>query len=501
MTLIADGPTATQLTTTDPRDGSAIATYPVAGPADVDRAVASAANVATWWREQGFAGRRKLLQAWKAEIASDARELASVISRETGKTPDDALLEVVLTLTHLDWASKNAGKVLRRRKVAAGLANYNQAASVGYEPFGVVGVIGPWNYPFYTPMGSIGYALSAGNVVVFKPSELTPATAKWIEEAWNRVAPDRPVLQVVVGDGATGEALASSAVDKVAFTGSPGTARKVMAAAARNLTPIVVEAGGKDAMIVTRQADLDAAVGFAVFGGMGNAGQTCAGVERVYVEAPVYDAFMQKLVASAARLQPGPEASASYGPMTLARQSEVISSQIAGALERGATAVLGGADSVKDGYVGPVILTGVPDDCAVVQEETFGPVLVVDLVKDVDEAIAKSNATEYGLSASVFTKDHHAGLEIAERLRCGAVSINSVLGFGGIPGLPFGGRGESGFGRIHGADGLREFSVAKSIAVQKSKAFIDLLTMDRSERDMHLAERMLHMLHAKGKKG
>ncbi|WES64064.1 aldehyde dehydrogenase family protein [Microbacter sp. GSS18] len=501
MTLIADGTQAASLLETrDPRDGAVIATYPIASEADVDATVARAREAAAWWHAQGFAGRKRHLQAWKTEIANGAREFAAVISRETGKTPDDGLLEVILTLTHLDWASKNAHKVLKRRKVKSGLASYNQSASVGYEPYGVVGVIGPWNYPFYTPMGSISYALSAGNAVVFKPSELTPATAQWMADAWSRAVPEQPVFQALIGDGSTGHALALSGVDKIAFTGSPGTARRVMAACAQNLTPIVVEAGGKDAMIVAADADIDAAVSFAVFGGMGNAGQTCVGVERVYVDEKIADDFTAKLVAAAQKLVPGPDATSSYGPMTLDKQGAIISGHIEDAIARGGTAVLGGPESVGDGYVHPVVICEVPEDAAAVREETFGPVLVVNRVSGIDEAIERANATSYGLGASVFTRNLARGRAVAERLRAGAVTVNSVLGFAGIPGLPFGGRGDSGFGRIHGADGLREFSVAKSVAVQTSKPMLDLLTIDRSERDMHMSEKMLAMLHGGKKK-
>lgn len=500
MTLISDDQLATHITSRNPRDGSEIGSWPIAGPEHVAAAVALAREGALWWRDQGFAGRRRHLQAWKAEIATGARDLAAVISRETGKPSDDALLEVVLTLTHLDWAAKHAGKVLRRRKVPSGLASYNQSASVGYEPYGVVGVIGPWNYPFYTPMGSISYALAAGNAIVFKPSELSPATAKWIEEAWGRAVDGPPVFSVVVGDASTGAALVTAGVDKIAFTGSARTAKLVMAAAAQTLTPVVIEGGGKDAMIVAADADVDAAVAFAVFGGMGNAGQTCAGVERVYVEAAAYEDFQRRLVAALAAVHPGPDDGDSYGPMTLPGQAMVVARHVSEALDRGAQAVVGGPGSIADGYISPIVLSNVPEDCSIVREETFGPVLVVNKVADLDEAVARANATDYGLGASIFTKDLHKGRALAQRLQAGAVTVNSVLGFAGIPALPFGGRGASGFGRIHGADGLREFSVAKSVAVQTMKPMLNLLTMDRTPKDMAMAERMLHLLHAKGAK-
>ncbi|WP_230206530.1 aldehyde dehydrogenase family protein [Microbacterium gorillae] len=495
MTLTAD-PTD-GLTTTDPRDGSVIAVHPLADEAAVRAAVSAGRDAARWWRDQGFAGRRKLLLAFTGAIARDAGELAAVIARETGKPSGDALLEVMLTLGHLDWAAKHAAKVLRRRRVPSGLASYNQRASVGYEPYGVVGVIGPWNYPFYTPMGSISYALAAGNAIVFKPSELTPGTAVWVAEKWREVCAT-PVLQVVTGDRSTGAHLVSAGVDKIAFTGSTSSAKRVMAACAQTLTPLVAECGGKDALIVAADADLDQAADFIAFGAFGNAGQTCVGVERVYVEAPVRDQLIAKVRERAERIRTAGD-DATYGPMTLESQSEVVAAHIADALARGGTAVLGGPDAVHGRTVDPVVLVDVPEDADAVRLETFGPTVVINTVADLDDAVTRANATDYGLGAAVFTKDRRTGERIASRLVSGVVTINSVLGFAAIGALPFGGRRGSGFGRIHGADGLREFSTPKSVARQASKAVLNLLTLERTPRDMHLAERMIPMLHGKGR--
>lgn len=496
MTLVDDG-TAAALTTTDPRDGAVIATYPVTTADDVSRTVAEARTAAAWWRDLGFDGRKKILMAWKGAIARSAGDLAATIARETGKPEGDALLEVMLTLGHLDWAAKHAEPTLKRRKVKAGLVNYNQHATLGYEPYGVVGVIGPWNYPFYTPMGSISYALSAGNAIVFKPSELTPGTAVWIADRWREVC-DQPVFQVITGDRGTGADLVRAGVDKVAFTGSTASAKKVMAACAENLTPLVAECGGKDALIVAADADLDAAADFIAFGSFGNAGQTCVGVERVYAVASVRDELVDKVVDRAKRIEVTGD-SPTYGPMTLASQPGVVSAHVQDALSRGGRAAYGGAESVDGRVVAPIVLVDVPEDSHAVQHETFGPTVVINAVADLDEAVARANATPYGLGAAVFTKSTHTGEKVAAKLEAGVVTINSVLGFAAVGALPFGGVKGSGFGRVHGADGLREFAVPKSVARQTRKAALNLLTLERSDRDMHLVARMIPMLHGKGR--
>jgi acyl-CoA reductase-like NAD-dependent aldehyde dehydrogenase len=481
----------------DPRTGVALAAYPIAGPAEVDAAVARARSAARWWDVQGFVGRKRWLLEFKSAIARDAASLAAVIAAETGKPDEDSILEVMMGVEHIDWAARNAEKILRQRKVGSGLISVNQKAYVGYRPFGVVGVIGPWNYPLYTPMGSIAYALAAGNTVVFKPSELTPGVGVWLAEKWASLAAPHPVFQTVTGDGSTGSALCESTVDKIAFTGSTATAKKVMAACAKTLTPLVAECGGKDAMLVDADADIAAAVEFATFGAMGNAGQTCAGVERIYVAEPAYDRFVTEFTSAVRALKPGGVGTSSYGPMTMAKQSDIVRGQIEDALAKGGKAVLGGLDSLHGPYIDPVILTDVPEDSTAITEETFGPTVVVNKVRDLEEGIERANASAYGLGASVFTKDTAVGRRAAEKLDCGVVTVNSVLGFAGIPALPFGGTGDSGFGRIHGADGLREFSTVKSLAVQSFASPLNLLTMKRKARDMKISTLVLKLRHGR----
>ncbi|MDJ0359395.1 aldehyde dehydrogenase family protein [Rhodococcus sp. H29-C3] len=482
----------------DPRTGDVLASYPIADDAAVQAAVDRARAASRWWDIQGFSGRKNWLLEFKNAIAKDAQSLAAVISAESGKPDEDAILEVMMAVEHIDWAARNAEKTLEQRKVSSGLISANQKAYVGYRPFGVVGVIGPWNYPLYTPMGSIAYSLAAGNAVVFKPSELTPGVGVWLAKKWESLAPAQLVFQTVTGDGSTGAALCTAGVDKIAFTGSTATAKKVMATCAQSLTPLVAECGGKDAMLVDVDADLDAAVEFAAFGAMGNAGQTCAGVERIYVAAPVYEDFVDKLAAAVSALKPGGTGSSSYGPMTLGKQSDIVRGQIEDALAKGARAVVGGLESLHGPYIDPVILTDVPENSTAITEETFGPTVVVNKVRDLDEGIERANASVYGLGASVFTKDTEAGRRAAERLDCGVVTVNSVLGFAGIPALPFGGTGDSGFGRIHGADGLREFSTVKSLAVQQFAIPLKLLTLNRKARDMKISKLMLKLRHGRG---
>jgi acyl-CoA reductase-like NAD-dependent aldehyde dehydrogenase len=483
----------------DPRTGEVVGSYPVHDAAHVEAAVAGAREAGQWWAGLGFAERRKRLGAWRRLLVSRIDRLADLVSAETGKPSDDARMELVLAVDHLAWAARNAQRVLGRRKVGSGLLMSNQSATLGYPPYGVIGVIGPWNYPVFTPMGSIGYALAAGNAVVFKPSELTPGVGHALAETFAEAVfggdPARPVLQVVTGFGDTGAALCRAGVDKLAFTGSTATGKRVMAACAENLVPVLVECGGKDPLIVDADADLDAAADAAVWGGMSNAGQTCVGVERVYVVEPVADAFLARVARRAESLRPGGEPTADFGPMTLPSQADVVAGQLRDALDRGATAVVGGPASVRPPYVEPVVLTDVPEDCTAITQETFGPLLAVNRVADIDDAVARANATAYGLGAAVFSANR--GEEIATRLRCGMVAVNGVITFAGVPALPFGGVGDSGFGRIHGEDGLREFARAQAVTRQRFAPPIAVTTFARRKNAMSRLVKLVRALYGR----
>ncbi|GAA4539484.1 aldehyde dehydrogenase family protein [Pseudonocardia xishanensis] len=464
----------------DPRSGEVVGSHPVHSEADVRAAVGRAEAAARWWRGLGFAGRRTRLLDWKKVLVGRLDEVARLITAETGKPLDDARLELVLAIDHVDWAAKHAAKTLGGRTVPAGMLGANQSATLRYAPLGVVGVIGPWNYPVFTPMGSIAYALAAGNAVVFKPSELTPGVGALLASTLRDAVPERDLVEVVTGFGETGAALCRAGVGKIAFTGSTATGKRVMAACAETLTPVLIECGGKDALIVDASADLEAAADAAVWGGMANAGQTCVGVERVYVVESVAEEFIAQVVAKARGLKAGTD----FGPMTMASQSDVVRRHVADALARGGHAVVGGEDSIRGTTVEPVVIVDVPEDSSAVTEETFGPLIVVNRVPDAAEAVRRANATGYGLGASVFTGSSSDGESLAESLRCGMVSVNGVISFAGIPSLPFGGVGDSGFGRIHGEDGLREFTRPQAVARQRFTLPVPVTSFRRTAKHM-----------------
>ena len=479
----------------NPATDEVLGTFPIQGADEANAAVAQARAAAAWWRELGFDGRGRRLKAFKAQLAKRQDELCELIHQETGKPVDDARIELILAIEHMDWATKHAEKVLGPRRAPTTMNYLNHRASLEYLPAGVVGVIGPWNYPLHTPMGSITYALAAGNAVIYKPSEYTPACGQWLVDAFNDVVGEHPVLQLLTGDGTTGAALCRAGVNVLAFTGSARTGRKVMAACAENLTKVVMECGGNDAMIVAADADLDAAAAAAVWGGCSNAGQTCAGVERVFVEAPVYDEFVAKAVEAAQQLKAGRAVGDAFGPITMPSQVDVIEDHLRDALDRGAKALVGGLESVRRPFVDPVILVDVPNDAKLMVEETFGPLLPITKVADLGEAVRLANDSAYGLGAAVFADE--SGEAIARQLNVGMVSVNSVLTFAALPALPFGGRGESGFGRIHGEDGLREFCHPRAITVKRFNVPVDAARFDRNPRLLSVLAKATKLLHGK----
>jgi aldehyde dehydrogenase (NAD+) len=488
-------PTTDRFESLNPATGDVVGLHAVDDAAAVDAAVARAREAAAWWAGLGFGGRKDLLGQWRGVLTRRMAQLADVVHQETGKPHADAQLEIGLAIDHLAWVGSHAEKVLGRRRVSPGLLLANQAASVEYLPLGVVGVIGPWNYPVFTPMGSIAYALAAGNAVVFKPSELTPGVGVWLADSLREVVPGHALLQTVTGFGETGAALCRADIDKLAFTGSTATAKLVMATCAERLTPVLIEAGGKDAFLVDEDADVTAAADAAAWGAFSNAGQTCIGVERVYVHERVHDRFVAELVRRAGSVHAGVDADAKLGPMTLPSQVDVVRRHVSDALARGGRAVVGGEDAIGDRFVQPTVLVDVPEDSLAVTEETFGPTVTVTRVRDMDQAVELANAGRYGLGSTVFSDKR--GAELARRLRSGMTAVNSVISFAGVPGLPFGGVGDSGFGRIHGPDGLREFTYAKAVTRQRFKPVLNLTTFDRTAEQDTLFATLLTALHGR----
>lgn len=472
-------------TSLNPVTDEVLDTYPIHTGEDVTIAVAKAREATFLWQGLGHLGREKVLLDWCKVLVSRIDECATLISLETGKPTSDATLEATLAFGHLAWAAKNAHSVLRDQFRRPGILMANMSAKVERSPVGVVGVIGPWNYPIFTPMGSISYALAAGNTVVFKPSEFTPGVGVWLADTFAEVAPSASIFSVVTGTGDTGRALCESGVDKIAFTGSTATAKNVASICAKTLTPVLIECGGKDPVIIADDADLKTAADATLWSAMSNAGQTCIGAERVYVHEKVADQFISLMVEKGKKISPGAPGVGNYGPATMPKQLGIIQSHIQDALARGGIALLGGVESVKPPYVEPVILTNVPEDSIAMTNETFGPIIIINRVKDLSEAVRLSNDTPYGLGASVWSKRH--GDEVASKLHCGMVAINSTISFAAVPTVPFGGVKDSGYGRIHGPEGLLEFTYSRSVVRARFQLPIMLTSFGRNR----FADRMI----------
>lgn len=462
------GADAAEVITIDQATGAELARYPVAGSKEAAAAVAAARSTFETWWDLGFEGRARRLRAWRREIAVGGEEVAALIHAENGKPLDDARSEVLAVLAHLQFVIGNAERVLGRRDVPSAAG---EDAWVEYQPYGVVAVIGPWNFPLATPGAIVVHAIAAGNAVVLKPSQLTPGVGEWLAQAWQRAVPDLPdVLQNLVGFAATGQALIGAGVDKVAFTGSVRSGQAVAAQCAQTLTPTLLELGGKDGAIVAEDADLDEAAAHIVWGALQNTGCGCISLEVAYVVESVHDAFVDRVTALARQVRAGSDEGAQIGPIPLTSQIPVVRHHIEDAIAKGATAPVGGPGAVEDGnrYVGPTILVGVTPDALAATEETFGPTLAVVKVADTDEAVARVNAGRYGLGSAVFSRDR--GQEIARRLRVGMTSVNDALKFSMNPALPFGGRADSGYGRKHGDEGLLEFTYPHAFTEQTDPA-------------------------------
>lgn len=455
------------LTQMNPATGEVIGSVPEMSAEAIQVAVERARVASQSWSQTPLRERLHYIKRVREYLADHLEELAHDLAAYTGKVHLEALvLELFPVADTLDYYEKQAAKILAPVRVKTPLVFVGNTSYIEYKPMGVIVVIAPWNFPFQLSMNPVISALIAGNCVLLKPSEVAPLVGQLIEKIFQAVGLPDGVLQVIHGGRDAGRLLTESRPDKIFFTGSVATGRKIMAAAAEHLIPVELELGGKDPMIVFADAEVERAANAAVWGAFTNAGQVCMSVERVYVQESIYDEFVARVLEKTAALRRGVD----YGAMTFPPQVDVVQSHLRDAVERGAKIECGG-QAADDGtlYFAPTVVTGVDHSMLLMNEETFGPVLPIMAFRTEEEAIHHANASIYGLNASVFTLDLSKAKRVTQQLISGNVCINDVITSVANPHLPFGGVKQSGMGRYHGPVGLHTFSHQTSVMASKGR--------------------------------
>jgi len=440
---------------------------------NVSQAVAKAREVQPAWEALSFKERAAYMRKTLEVVVDRQEEIMDTVVRETGKTRTEAFsMEVFSSCDSLCYYAKNTAKFLKTEKRRIhGVVGLAKRLKVVYRPLGVIGIITPWNGPFVLALNQAVQALMAGNAVVIKGSEVTPYSTKLVEDIFHQAGLPEGLLQVLMGDGQTGALLTEADVDKISFTGSVSTGRKVAETCGRRLIPCTLELGGKDAMIVCADANLERAAAGAVIGSCMNTGHYCCGTERIYVVEEIYDEFVRKVTELTAKLRQGSgDAEEDVGAVFWDRQMQIIENHVEDATKKGAKVHVGGKRNpdLQGLYYLPTVITDVNHEMKIMQEETFGPILCVMKVKDEEEALRLANDSEYGLNGNVWTSNKRKGFDLARRIDTGAVCINDMALTYGVPAAPFGGRKQSGVGQVNGAVGVRGYCHAMPIISDKS---------------------------------
>jgi acyl-CoA reductase-like NAD-dependent aldehyde dehydrogenase len=438
---------------------------------DVASALEKARKAQPEWAARSVDERARYLTRAVQKLIERQDEFLEVLLRESGKPRAEALMmEIYSACDVLTYYAKHAAEMLHSEKRRLhGFMRFMKKLRIEYQPLGVVGVISPWNGPFILSLSPTVQALLAGNAVLLKPSEVTPYSGKLAGDLLQSVGLPDGLLSVLTGDGETGAALVEAGVDMVSFTGSVETGRAVAQACARRLIPCTLELGGKDPMIVCGDANLDNAAGGALVGAFLNSGHVCCGTERVYVVDEVADAFIEKVLERVARLRQGNHGEFDVGAIFWDRQLEIIEAHVADAIAKGARLLAGGRrnPSFEGLFFEPTVLSEVNHDMLVMQEETFGPVLPIMRVVDLDEAVRLANQTHFGLGANIWTRDNRSGVRLARRIESGSVCVNDMSITYGVLEAPFGGLKSSGVGQVHGPNALKGFTHAKPILIDR----------------------------------
>jgi len=488
----------------NPATGEVLREVECASDGDVLAAVGRARAAQVAWAELGIRRRIRVLHEFQAKLHSRKSEIADAIKLEAGKPAAEALVtEVLVVLDAARFLIDNAWRLLQDEPVPHGnLATKLKSGRLVREPHGVIGIISPWNYPFSIPATETLAALVAGNTVVLKPSELTPLVALELASLLHVAGVPEDVFQVVVGDGSAGAALVRSPIDKLVFTGSVATGKRIAAAAAERLLPVVLELGGKDPMLVLDDADVDVASSAAVWGAFVNAGQTCLSVERCYVHRSLCEKFLAACAEKAKKLRVGhgEDCETDIGPMIHERQLQIVEAHVEDARAHGARILAGGTRFPELGknFFHPTLLADVTHDMRIMREETFGPVLPVMAFGSDDEAVNLANDSEYGLAASVWTRNRQRGERLARRIHAGIVMVNDVVSCFGISEAPHGGVKASGLGRTHGRFGLDEMVRLKYLDVDLTPAMKKVWWYGYGQSFRRQMEGFLDMQFARG---
>src|SRR3954451_5158755 len=494
---------ANEIEVVNPATGQVIGTVPDMSAEQVREMAAKARAAQPGWEAMGFEGRGRILLRCQKWLLDNAERMIETIVSETGKTWEDAqVAEISYGANAFGFWAKNAPKYLDDERVrSSALLLKGKKLILRYRPLGLVGVIGPLYYPLTNSFGDCIPALAAGNSVILKPSEITPLTSLLAAEMLAECGLPADVFQVATGRGETGAALIDQ-VDMIMFTGSTATGKKVAAKAAETLTPVSLELGGKDPMIVLSDADLERAANHAVFYSMQNGGQTCISIERVFVEEPVYDEFVAKVVEKAKAIRQGVPAgpgSVDVGAITFPRQMEIIEDHVNDAVAHGAKAVVGGHRKEGPGdFFEPTVLVDVTPDMKAMREETFGPTLPIVKVKDEAEAIRLANDSPYGLAGSVFSKDVERGERVARQVESGAVCVNDAMMNYSALELPMGGWKTSGVGSRHGAGGIRKYAKAQAILISRLHPKKDIHMFPYTEKTTNRLLKLFRFLWGRG---
>jgi acyl-CoA reductase-like NAD-dependent aldehyde dehydrogenase len=467
--------------------------------------VARARAVQPAWEALGFDGRRQVMLDMRRWMADNLDRLLQTLVDEVGTTWEDAQLGTLYTLDALGfWGRKAKGYLRDQTFRPHSPFLFGAKAILRYRPYGVVGVIGPWNYPLVNNFGDAIPALMAGNSVVLKPSSITPMTSLLVAEGWREVGAPEDVYLVATGSGGAGTALIDF-VDMVHFTGSTETGKKVMAQAAETVTPVTLELGGNDPMVVCADADLERAANAALFYSMQNSGQTCISVERVYVEEPVYEQFVDMVAERARKLRQGVPAgpgSVDVGSMTMTDQCDIVERHVNDAVEKGAKVVVGGSrhDSNGASFFDPTVLRDVDHSMEIMREETFGPTVPIMRVRDTDEAIRLANDSHYGLDSSVFTADREKGEELARRIEAGAAVVNDSISNYFATEVPIGGIKQSGLGARHGPMGTQKYCSTQNILVTRFAPAKSPVFFPHGRRTTQAVGRLIRLLYGSRKR-